>query len=554
MNGNAVVKPSWKKLCGILLAYLLLSHSYAFTSSEYSEPKIAQSLSVKLKEYNASDCVPVIVTLKRGDASLNINGMGYVKNRYHLINAVSARLSPDEINRLGKDPDVERIYYDGVSYPLPMEDSPMRLKASNNDAIGATYANNVLNYTGRNITIAIIDTGIDYTHPDLGGCIGSSCKVRGGYDFVDSDLDPMDDGGHGTHCAGIAAANGAIKGVAPDARLLAVRVCSEVGCMDSDAMEGIDWAVANGADIISLSLGTSKQPAGGNEPIQMMCDAAARMGVTIVAAVGNEGPGAGTIADISASDSVIGVGADNDMGTASASDDLVPDFSCRGPAAYGRFKPEVVAPGVGIYSTALEGGYMTKQGTSMAAPHVAGAAALLLEYNRSLTPAQVRSELIASAENISGDPYEIGAGLINISRAVSSRLHATINGKGLWETSVLRGMNETASVIIYNQRDHPVNISLSAPALVDNGGRMLDIRSLGFPLDVYLEPHEEKTVEIVFSGENASYGTYATILDIVSAEDRVRLPILITIPLLGEGVIEGSVGNYCSEKIRRDVE
>jgi len=115
-------------------------------------------------------------------------------------------------------------------------------------------------------------------------------------------------------------------------------------------------------------------------------------------------------------------------------------------------------------------------------------------------------------------------------------------------------MNETASVIIYNQRDHPVNISLSAPALVDNGGRMLDIRSLGFPLDVYLEPHEEKTVEIVFSGENASYGTYATILDIVSAEDRVRLPILITIPLLGEGVIEGSVGNYCSEKIRRDVE
>jgi len=67
MNGNAVVKPSWKKLCGILLAYLLLSHSYAFTSSEYSEPKIAQSLSVKLKEYNASDCVPVIVTLKRGE-------------------------------------------------------------------------------------------------------------------------------------------------------------------------------------------------------------------------------------------------------------------------------------------------------------------------------------------------------------------------------------------------------------------------------------------------------------------------------------------------------
>lgn len=536
-----------KKLFLILIC-MIIPHTCAYAPRGDDESKISPGLSLKISEYDVSDRVPVIVVLNRGDSALDVNGTGYVKKRYELINAVSASLTRDEIKRLENNPDVEKVYYDGISYPLPMEDSPKRLMASNTDAIGATYANNVLNYTGRNVTIAIIDTGIDYNHSDLGGCIGPACKVRGGYDFANSDSDPMDDNGHGTHCAGIAAANGAIKGVAPDARLLAARVCNDGGCRDSDAMAAIDWAVANGADVISLSLGTNKQPSKGSDPIQMLCDAASRIGVTVVAAVGNEGPGSGTIADISASDTVIGVGADDDGGTASASDDVVPDFSCRGPAAYGRFKPEVIAPGTSIYSTGLGGGYLTKQGTSMAAPHVAGAAALLLEYNRSLNPAQVKSALMNSAGEIAGHPYETGAGLINVSRAISSQMRAEINGKPAWEASVPRGMNETASLRIKNHRERAVNISLIASALSDNDGRTLDPSALVFPSDVGLGPMEEKTVSVSFIGENASYGTYAAVLDLFSADDRVRIPVSITVPLRGEGTITGSVNDYCSEQ------
>ena len=417
-----------KKVLFIILSYLILSYSYASITSEENSSKISPALALKIKEYDAGELVPVIITLKGGDTALNIQGGGYVKKRYDLINAVSAQLSENEINRLATDPDVEKIYYDTVSYPLPMEDSKGTLLSINDETIGATYTNNVLNYTGRNVTIAILDTGIDYTHPDLGGCIGPTCKVRGGYDFTNSNSNPMDDNGHGTHCAGIAAANGAIKGVAPDARLLAVKVCNTDGCLDSDTMSGIDWAVANGANIISMSLGTNRQPSAGNEPLQMLCDAATRMGVTIVAAAGNEGPGTGTIADIAASQTVIASGADNDMGTASASDDVIPSWGSRGPAAYGRFKPDVIAPSVGIYSTGLGGGYLTKQGTSMAAPHVAGAAALLLEYNRNLTPAQIKSYLMDYADNVIGHPFETGAGLINVTRSITSRMYASING------------------------------------------------------------------------------------------------------------------------------
>jgi hypothetical protein len=359
----------------------------------------------------------------------------------------------------------------------------------------------------------------------------------------------MDDNSHGTHCAGIAAANGVIKGVAPDARLLAVKVCSTGGCMDSDAMSGIDWAVANGANIISISLGTNRQPSAGNEPLQMLCDAASRMGVTIVAAVGNEGPGTGTIADIAASRTVIAVGADNDRGTASAADDVIPVFGCRGPAAYGRFKPDVIAPSVGIYSTGLGGSYLTKQGTSMAAPHVAGAAALLLEYNRSLTPGEIKSYLMNYAENVSGHPFETGAGLINVTRSITSRIHASINGGSVWEESIAPGTNATAALMIKNMHDHPVNASISASALSDNNGETIDPSSLVFPEQVSLEPMEEKTLQITFKSEtDASQGTYAAILRIASPEENIRIPLSITVPLLGEGTIQGAVDDDCSLK------
>ena len=539
-----------KKVYVVLLWYLIISCSYSSITAGENSSKISPALALKIKEYDARELVPVIITLKGGDTALNIPGAGYIKKRYDLINAVSAQLSMEGIKKLETDPDVEKIYYDTLSYPLPMEEASKRLMAANTETIGSTYTNNVLNYTGRNVTIAILDTGIDYTHPDLGGCIGPTCKVRGGYDFANSDSNPMDDNGHGTHCAGIAAANGVIKGVAPDARLLAVKVCNTDGCLDSDTMSGIDWAVANGANVISLSLGTNRQPSAGNEPLQMLCDAAFRMGVTIVAAAGNEGPGTGTIADIAASRSVIAAGGDNDEGTADASDDIAPNFASRGPAPFGRFKPDIVAPSTRIYSTYLGGGYTTKDGTSMSAPHIAGAAALLIEYNRSLTPEKIKSLLIHSTESIAGHPFETGTGLVNVSRAILSRLDASINGKAIWEESIVPGMEGIASLKIKNLNSYPVNVSITAANLSDaKDENIMPSTRLLFPNEIVLGAGQEKTVPITFNTPtDASPGTYATVLRIKTDNDSMRIPITLTVPLFGKGIIHGSVNHDCSLK------
>ncbi len=538
-----------KTAYSIILVLILLSCSHAFITGKENRSKMSPELMLKIKEHNPNATIPVIVILKTGDSDVGLGGSGYVKRRYDLINAVSAEILPGDIKKLENNPDVEKIYYDGVSHILPMEESVKGLMGVNTDTIGATYANNVLNYTGRNVTIAIIDTGIDYNHSDLGGCIGPTCKVRGGYDYVNSDPDPMDDNGHGTHCAGIAAANGGIIGVAPDARLLAVKVCSAIGeCSDSNTLAGIDWAVANGANIISLSLGGNTQPSEGNEPLQMLCDAAVRRGVTIVAAAGNEGPGTGTLADIASSQNVIGVGADDDRNSASAADDIVASFSSRGPMPWGRFKPEIVAPGVNIYSTKLGGGYITETGTSMATPHAAGAAALLLEYNRSLTPAQIKTLLMSSAENIAGHPFETGAGLINVSRAITSRIEASINEKPLWEESVPVGMNATAQLRIKNKNPYAINASITAQALRDiKGDNTLDASSLAFPTQIILNATEEKTITITLSPATGTPAdTYATILQMNTVNESIRIPISLTVPMFGEGSIHGSVNEDCS--------
>lgn len=540
-----------KKAYSVIIALILVSCSNAFVAGEENSSKISPGLALKIKEYPGDATIPVIVILKKDDADLGIGGAGYLTRRYELINAVSAEIPPGDIKKLEDNPDVEKIFYDRITHILPMEDSAKDLMGANMDAIGATYANNVLNYTGRNVTIAVIDTGIDYNHSDLGGCIGPSCKVLGGYDFVNSDTNPMDDNGHGTHCAGIAAANGGIKGVAPDARLLAVKVCSAGGeCSDSNTLAGIDWAVANGANIISLSLGGNKQPSEGNDPLQMLCDAAVRRGVTIVAAAGNEGPGTGTLADISSSQKVIAVGADDDRGSISPADDAVASFSSRGPMPWGRFKPEIVAPGVNIYSTKLGGDYVSKTGTSMAAPHAAGAAALLLEYNRSLAPAQIKSLLMHSAENIAGRPFETGAGLINVSRAITSRIKASINENFAWEESATTGMNTTAALKIKNINQHAVNASITAQALSDAmGENTLDASALAFPAQITLNATEEKTIPVNFStAKDTPAGTYATILWIRTENESIRIPVSLTIPLLGEGSIHGSVNEDCSLK------
>lgn len=214
-------------------------------------------------------------------------------------------------------------------------------------------------FTGEGIKVAVLDTGVDYRHPEL------SPNYRGGYDFVNDDDDPMDDNGHGTHVAGIIAAardgNG-VLGVAPEAEIYAVKVSDSRGKGSfSGLVKGIDWAIEHDIDIVTMSItGT-----GGTRALQKAVHLAYdEHGMILVAAVGNGGTG--DVLYPAAYDEVIGVGSvtsDNEKSSFSRSGDEV----------------ELVAPGSGIKSAAIDGNYRVSSGTSMATPFVTGALALILQ-------------------------------------------------------------------------------------------------------------------------------------------------------------------------------
>lgn len=282
-----------------------------------------------------------------------------------------------------------------------------------------------LNITGKGVRIGILDTGIDYNHPDLGGGFGPSFKVIGGYDFINNDTDPIDDHGHGTHVAGIAAANGpGLKGVAPDAKLVAYKVLSAAGYgSDSGILAAVERTVDpdqnpntdDALDVVNMSLGRYADPF---EPMSEAVNNAVDMGVVFVVAAGNNYDYM-TVGTPGIARNAITVGATDSF-------DQTAFFSSKGAVEKDfSIKPDVAAPGVAIYSSIKDGGYQSMDGTSMASPHVAGAVALMLEQHPTWTPEMVKGALmntaIPSAENIWGQ----GSGRIDAFEAINCQFIVT---------------------------------------------------------------------------------------------------------------------------------
>ncbi len=280
--------------------------------------------------------------------------------------------------------------------------------------------------TGQNITIAIADTGVDYSHTDFGSCsndtflAGNCAKVIGGYDFYNNDNDPMDDKGHGTHVAGIAAGNGTLKGVASDARIVAYKVCSSSGgCPSSDILAAMDDAAANNYSILSMSLGGSGGP---DSTLSLAADNAVNAGMVVVISAGNNGPVEGTINSPGASRKAITAGA-------STKSDGIASFSSRGPTGIGTIKPDVLAPGFSICSAQWNNAWSSYQcydsehtaisGTSMAAPHVSGVSALMLQMHKNWTPIDVKMALRNTAEDVGFELTSQGHGRVNALAAVN---------------------------------------------------------------------------------------------------------------------------------------
>ncbi len=276
-----------------------------------------------------------------------------------------------------------------------------------------------LGYTGKGITVAIVDTGIDGTHPDLKG------RIVGFKDLVGGKTTPYDDYGHGTHVAGIIGGNGAAskgkyKGMAPEVQFISVKVLGKDGSGSLDnIIAGLDYAAKTDARIISMSLGSTTHS-------QAMDDAvskAVKAGKVVVVAAGNSGPGAKTIACPADSLDAFTVGATDKS-------DQVASFSSRGPNRDGTVKPDISAPGKDIVSTratgtndnkAIDTYYLSMSGTSMATPMVSGVIADLLQKQPNLTVSQVRDVMQKTAKRLgSGVPNnEYGYGRISIINAIN---------------------------------------------------------------------------------------------------------------------------------------
>ncbi|WP_043535259.1 S8 family peptidase [Salinispora tropica] len=276
-------------------------------------------------------------------------------------------------------------------------------------------------YDGDGVTVAVLDTGIDPTHPDLADHIQDTVS------FV-PDEDPTDPRGHGTHVASIIAGTGAASdgdntGVAPGADLIIGKVLNNNGIgYDSWIIAGMQWAAESGADVVNMSLGNAART-DVLDPMTLAVDAlSAQHDTLFVIAAGNNGMTIGTPGN---AESALTVGAVDKQ-------DLLAGFSSVGPLAYsGAVKPDLTAPGVAVNAARSQqstgdGMYVSKTGTSMAAPHVAGAAAILAQQHPEWTNTQLKDALMSSAEDL-GDSYtafQVGTGRLDVAAAVDSTVRA----------------------------------------------------------------------------------------------------------------------------------
>ena len=501
--------------------------------------------------------------------------------------------------------------------------------------------------TGKGITVGVIDTGVDYTHPDLKN------NYAGGHDLVDNDRDPMETLAvgkatiHGTHVAGIIAANGKIKGVAPEAKIVAYRALGPGGGGTTEqVLAAIEQAIKDKVDVVNLSLGNDIN--GPDLPISLALNRAVDKGIVAVAASGNSGPSVWTVGSPGTASKAISVGASTptmeipsliiegsrkpirvqpldgsaywgldrslelaDGGLGRKEDlnnvqgkmviikrgtitftekaknaykagakavliynnlsgsfmgnldapmnipvgalalddgailqkrlkehsvavrvliseerDRLADFSSRGPVTgTWEIKPDIVAPGVAINST-IPGGYLSLQGTSMAAPHVAGACALIKQAHPEWTPAQIKAALMNTAKPIGPNntafyrTYEQGAGRIQVDDAIQTMSLVTPSSLRFGKYTE-ENISHKAILKIENTGEKTQRYSFKIPHQVEGV-------SWRFPLSFTLGPRESKdiTIELQIDSQVFKRKIHDGFLQLEAGSELIQIPYL----------------------------
>ena len=392
-----------------------------------------------------------------------------------LVDSVAAFLTPAEIAALGDASFVTEIVADnlvyGFDYRSTMDVTNLTI------GLGDVLAPADGGPAGDGVTVAVLDSGVA-TSTDL-----ATSRIVGWKDFVNDRRAPYDDAGHGTYVAGLIAGDGAaslplenggfatvqFRGVAPAADIVGIKVLDEVGQgRTSTLIAGIAWTIAHKDDynirVLNLSIGGNPVSSFTRDPVDRAVEAAWRSGIAVVCAAGNEGDfGSGGILSPGNDPFVITVGATDTRQTANVADDVVASYSSVGPTLFDEVaKPDLVAPGNRLISLRAQGSYIDSNfpsnvipvadfaptapagtassylmlsGTSTSAPLVAGAAALMIGADPTLTPGDVKVRLMGTADPVAGATvHHQGAGALDVDEALSATTRA--NG---WALSAFLG-------------------------------------------------------------------------------------------------------------------
>jgi hypothetical protein len=361
---------------------------------------------------------------KRADLPLLVTGGGQAPARLRVDRRLPAAHG---LAGTARTSDLAALWHDissGATTGKVWLDGLRTLRVSGAGQIGAPTAWQA-GLDGTGVTVAVIDSGIDAGHPDLAG------KVTAEQNFVADSEDRLDRLGHGTHVASIiagtgVASGGEYRGVAPGAKLIDAKACTVDGCPESALLDAMHWVAADEhAKVVNMSLGAYDDPS--VDPLeQAVTDLSSQYGTLFVIAAGNDGPAAGVESpgDVDAALTVGAIDGDGNLA----------DFSSRGPrAGDAALKPDITAPGVDITAALSKdsGGpagdsYIDHSGTSMATPHVAGAAAILLQRSPELSGPALKATLMASAVPNPATPiYGQGAGRVDVPRSLAATLTTT---------------------------------------------------------------------------------------------------------------------------------
>jgi minor extracellular serine protease Vpr len=578
----------------------------------------------------------------------------------HAVTGYSVQGPIAELRKLEKWNDVELVSEVNTYKVENLAHTPARYRSSssfidNFELIGSEKVRGILDekgnrLTGKGVTIGVIDTGIDYEHPDL------RRNFAGGHDLIDGDDDPMETKGvglrstlHGTHVAGVIAANGRMRGMAPDAKIVAYRALGPGGSGTTEqVIAAIDEAIKDKVDVLNLSLGNDVN--GPDLPISLALNMAVEKGIVAVTSSGNSGPNRWTVGSPGTASKAISVGASTppmrvpyvtapgqqqkirlellqgsdkwdltqsenfvfaglgskkeltevrdkvvlvERGTLTFTEkaknaleagaigviiynntkgtffgnleenlpipvaaiskeegltfkkqlekgpmlirtelieekDILADFSSRGPVTITwEIKPDIVAPGVAINST-IPGGYLSLQGTSMAAPHVAGAAALIKQAHPDWSPDEIKAAIMNTAQQISdheGKPYrafEQGAGRIQTEAAIQAESLVIPGSLQFGKFQLADNMHRhSAWLEVKNKSAHTKSYSFSIPKR--ESGIEWEL-----PFTFSLEPKETKKLEVAMrvSPENLKDKIHDGSLILNDGKNKIRIPYL----------------------------